>query len=110
MGIDPRCRNGTYSNPTMKIASNASRTRTRRQYSGVNTIGRNFTATANPNATAAKASPAALQRRSGKQQQQRSEDVNVTAIGHACDEQGVPRVYENPMFRLSHATEPGEQQ
>src|SRR5271156_2985602 len=54
VGAAPRCKKGTYSSPTIRTANNPSRTRTRRQYSGVNTIGKNFTATASPNATAAK--------------------------------------------------------
>src|ERR1700721_2352019 len=54
IGIEPPRRNGTYSSPTMSTASNPSPTRTVRQESGANTIGRNFTATASPNVIAAK--------------------------------------------------------
>ena len=40
VGAAPRCKKGTYSSPTIKTANNPSRTRTRRQYSGVNTMGK----------------------------------------------------------------------
>src|SRR5713226_8116661 len=53
IGIRPLLKNGTYRSPSTTAARAPSRIRTRLQYSGSRTIGRNFTETASPNARAA---------------------------------------------------------